>query len=809
MKTYLTLILSTFLTFLTFLNASAQTGTVNGTVLDENKKPLEYATVSLLDAQTGKLAKGGMTAEGGKYVFAQVKAGRYVVEASVIGYKKSRSEAILPIENQTVTVNPIQLVTESKALNEVKVTGTRPLIERKSDRTVLNVENSVLAAGNNALEILQRAPGVTLDKDDNISLRGKQGVTVMIDGKLTYLSAAQLAAFLRSTDGNTIAQIEIITNPSAKYDAAGNSGIINIKTKKNKVSGTNGNLSATAGYGLNHKANTSININHKSGRVNVFGNYSYTDNKYTRDFGLDRLVSYQDVTTRFDQNAVFNQNNRSNSAKVGVDIELSKKNTLGFQATTNLNHELGNNPSSTLIGTQNGRVDSTLRTQSNFDQRYRNFSLNLNDKITLDTLGRELTFDIDYSRFNNTNDARYANYYTNPAGVDTRSPLFLRSGAPSVIDIRTAKTDYTHPFSKTLKLEAGLKTSFVETDNDLRFEQLRNTEWQNDPTRSNRFVYDENVNAAYLNLNKQFKKTNITMGLRAEQTNSKGNSMTTGQVVNRHYLNFFPSLFVNHDFTDKNTLGFSYSRRIDRPNYGNLNPFLYFLDQYTYEVGNPYLNPQYTQSFELNYTYNKKYTVTLGYSHTKDAITEVIKQDDANKTTFDTQENLARQINYNVNINAPITFTKWWSSNNNVTGFYMGFKSPLLTGVLNDGQFVLQGNTTQTFKLSSVVKAEATFNYQSPLTYSIFKLSEQYSFDAGISAQFANKKATIKLAVNDIFNTRRNDSYALYQNLNFSVRQKPESRVARLTLSYNFGNAKIQQRERKGGAESEKSRVGK
>ncbi|MBE7178879.1 MAG: outer membrane beta-barrel protein, partial [Mucilaginibacter polytrichastri] len=464
MKTYLTLFILALFTFSRASFAQENPGSINGTVLDEKNQPLEYASVSLLNSADQKLVKGGLTTEGGKFVLSQIKTGNYLIEASVIGYKKSRSEKFSVAAGQTVKVKAITLALESKSLNEVTVTGTRPLIERKSDRTVLNVENSALAAGNNALEILQRAPGVTLDKDDNISLRGKQGVTVMIDGKLTYLSSTQLAALLRSTDGNSIAQVEIITNPSAKYDAAGNSGIINIKTKKNKTSGTNGSLTAGAGYGLNHKANTSLNVNHKSGRVNVFGTYSYMDNKWTRDFGLDRLVSFQNVTTRFNQNAQFNQNYRSNSAKAGIDIEISKKNTLGFQATTNLNHELGNNPSNTLIGNQAGRVDSTLSTLSNFDQHYRNFSLNLNDKITFDSLGRELTFDVDYSRFNNSNDSRYANYYYNANGAVAKDPLFLRSGAPSVIDIRTAKADYTHPFSKTLKLEAGVKTSFVETD---------------------------------------------------------------------------------------------------------------------------------------------------------------------------------------------------------------------------------------------------------------------------------------------------------------------------------------------------------
>ena len=292
------------------LNAQAQTvqaptGKINGSVVTEQGKPADYATVTLLRAKDSSVIKSSLTNEAGVYTVERVNTGTYIIKATLIGYNKTFSSPVAVTANQTVKLPVLQLTPATATLKAVSVTGTKPLIERKIDRTVMNVENSVLAAGNSAMEILERAPGVTIDKDDNISLKGKQGVTVMMDGKLTYLSSAQLANLLRSTDGNTIQSIEIITNPSAKYDAAGNSGIINIKLKKNKSAGTNGSLSATGGYGQNHKASTALNMNHKDGNLNVFGNYSYSNSKRPQDINLNRAVAGDNQTTTSTKTQIF------------------------------------------------------------------------------------------------------------------------------------------------------------------------------------------------------------------------------------------------------------------------------------------------------------------------------------------------------------------------------------------------------------------------------------------------------------------------------------------------------------------------
>jgi len=691
-------------------------------------------------------------------------------------------------------------------LNTVNVVATKPLIEQKSDRVVLNVAGSVLAAGNSAMDILERAPGVSVDKDDNISLKGKQGVTVMLNDKLTYLTSAQLATLLRSTDGNTIQSIEIISNPSAKYDASGNSGIINIKLKKNKQTGTNGSITAGVGYGKNGKDNETFQLNHKDGRLNLFGTFSHNDNKRTQDIDIRRIVTDGADQTYFNQFTTMPQSNHNNSYRVGADYDITDKNTFGVVLSGYFNSENYANTNRTYIGPNFTQVDSSLNTFSAIKQKYHNIAVNVNDTWKLDTAGQQLNIDLDYSKFKNDASSYYTTNYFLADGSIQRPTAFLGNITPSTIDIHTAKADYTLPITKSTKFETGVKFSDVKTDNDLQQSLVDGGQYAS----VNHFVYDEKIDAGYLNFSKDFKKTSVQLGLRGEYTssNATGDSLNVRQVVARHYFNLFPSVFVNHTINDKNEVGVSYSRRIDRPQYDNLNPFVYRLDPYTYQKGNPYLKPQYTNNFELNYTYNKSITLSLGYSHTTDVISEVPGADPKTKIGFVTNQNLETQINYSANLFAPYTITKWWSGNVNATAFYLGFKSNNLEGAnLDRGQTAYQIRANETFTPIKGYRFELTGNYQSALTYALFYVKPQYSVDAGVSHSFLDKKANIKFSVSDIFNTRRNDVTSKYQSVDFDIRQKRESRIARLTFTYNFGSTKIKMRKHETGADDLNNRV--
>ena len=807
-KIYYTLLLMVAAASVTLAQTNTQSASVSGSLLDEQGKPMMYATASLLNAQDSSIVKGVISNEQGVYTFDHIKKGQYIIKASTIGYVKATSQPVTVADNSAkITVPEIKMQPNTRSLSTVNITAAKPLIEHKADRIVMNVENSVLAAGNSAMDILERAPGVTVDKDDNVSLKGKQGVTVMINDKLTYLSAAQLATLLRSTDGNTIQSIEIISNPSAKYDAAGNSGIINIKLKKNKQTGTNGSIVLGAGYGANWKDNETLTLNHKEGNLNVFGSFSHNDGGREQNIRINRVVTdTAGNKTYFNQYSPLRQLNHNNSYRLGADYDLSSKNTLGFVVNGYFNNEDDNNDNWTYIGSNPTKVDSSLRTVSTNHQTYKDFAVNLNDTYKLDTAGQQLSADLDYSKFRNTALAQYNSDYFLPDGSIQHPSTFLGNNTPSTITIKTAKVDYTKPLTKSLKFESGLKFSDVKTDNDL----METTSPADPYVSTNHFVYDEKIDAGYVNFSQNFKKTSVQLGLRGEYTSSKAVGDSSGIVksIPNSYFNLFPSVFITQTLNDKNELGINYSRRIDRPQYDNMNPFVFYLDPYTYVVGNPYLKPQYTNNFELNYTYNKQLTVTLGYSRTSDVITEVPGTNPVTKVSFITNENLQTQNSYNINVFTPYTIAKWWEGNVNATGFYLGFKSNDLQGAnLDRGQAAYQVRTTQTFTPISGYKLEITANYQSALTYVLYDVKPQYSVDAGISHSFASKKLNVKLSMNDIFNTLTNNVTSNYQTNDLDIHQKRETRITRLTLTYNFGSTKIKAREHQSGADDLKGRV--
>ncbi|QIL39338.1 TonB-dependent receptor [Pedobacter sp. HDW13] len=802
-------ILSFFFTTTQLFAQTTAKPNISGVILDENNKPADYVTVVLFKAADSSIVKTAFTDPNGTFGFIVPGKGSYFYKASNMGYKTFKSKTVTVAEdNQKIDFGTAQLVATAQNLKEVNVAVTKPLIERKMDKIVMNVSNSSIMTGSSALEVLQKAPGVTVDQNDKISMMGKQGVLIQLDGKQTYMSSADVANLLRNMQSSDIESIELITNPSSKYDASGNSGIINIKTKKNKNGGTNGSVNGSLGYGKNLRANAGLNLNHRTQKLNLFGNYNY--GKFERDnlIAIDR-ISNGTPDTYFMQVGESNRKQYNNNFKAGLDYFIDKKNTIGLLVNGYFNHGTEAAGNNTLIGPSFQKIDSTLISNSLQTNKYNNVSYNLNYKSVLDTAGSEISADVDYSKYNGNDGSDYANDYLFANGNRIRPISYIRNNTPSIIDIKAFKVDYNVSLSKTVKLEAGVKSSWVKTDNDLQAEEFVNNVWQNDVRRSNQFIYDENVNAAYTNLNKQFKNTSVQIGLRMEQTNSKGNLVTTNTVVKRNYWDFFPTLFVQQNLSKNNQLGFSYSRRIDRPSYDALNPFIYYLDQYTYSKGNPFLNPQYTHNFELSYTLLQKYILSIGYSRVNDVIAEVILPDAVNKALYQTNANIATNISYNANLNVPVQITKWWQTNNNLNVFYLSFEAPDLAGsALKTGKTSFQFKSQQTFTIVNGFTAELNGNYESPLDYGTLSLKARYSIDAGLSKTLFNKKASLKLALSDIFNMSENNLSSAYPGLTYTVHQKNETRVGRISFTYRFGKNEIKPaRRRTTGTEAEQGRM--
>jgi hypothetical protein len=807
MKSLYLLIIALFI--FNFSDAHEKGGTISGFILDEQNKPIDYVTIGLFKASDSSLVKTTVTTTDGKYEFLNISTGNYYIKANMIGYEVYKGKVFTLLENASnVKMEDIYLKSTSKALNTVSVTAVKPLIERKTDKLVMNVENSSILTGSSALEVLQKAPGVTVDQNDKISMQGKQGVLILIDGKQTYMSSADVANLLRNMQSSQLESIELITNPSSKYDASGNSGIINIKTKKSKNGGTNGSVNTSLGYGKNFRGNAGLNLNHRTNKINVFGNYSYgragRDNLIT----IDRISSGQ-PDTYFMQVGNSYRKNQNNNFKAGLDVFLDEKNTLGILINGYSNNGEEHNINNTLIGRSFTQIDSSLASNSLQDNKYNNLAYNLNYKSILNKTGSEISVDLDYSTYKGNDASLYENNYSYTNGTPIRPINFIRNTTPSKIVIKAFKVDYNFSLNKSIKLETGLKSSWVKTDNDLRAEEYKADAWQNDARRSNQFVYDENVNAAYANLNKQYKTTSVQLGLRVEQTNSTGNLITTNKVVKRSYWDIFPTLYIQQTLDKNNQLGFSYGRRIDRPSYDALNPFVYYLDQYTYSKGNPFLNPQYTHNFEISYTFMQKYLLSVNYSRVTDVIAEVILPDTSQKALFQTNANIAKNISYGANLNIPIKIAKWWEMNNNLNVFHLSFEAPDLAGrSLKTGKTSFQFKSQQSFIIRDGLTAELSGNYESPLDYGTLGIQSRYFIDAGLSKSLFKKKASLKLALSDVFNTLNTKLTSTYPGLTYNLYQKNESRIARISFTYRFGKNEIKPaRRRSTGTESEQGRM--
>ncbi|MVM31320.1 TonB-dependent receptor [Spirosoma sp. HMF4905] len=823
MKTLFSFSILILLTLTTAFGQVLTRGTVNGHVGTVAGKPLEFTTMMLLKAKDSTLVKGAISDIDGKYAFENVGAGQYLVAAQQIGYRKTYSVPFAIDEaHPAVELPTLAMTDETKSLTEVKVVAQKPFIEQQVDRTVMNVENSIVASGNTALEVLEKAPGVTIDRqNDQIQLKGKAGVIVYIDGKQTYLSQQEVSNLLKNTPSDNIASIEIITNPGSKYDAAGNSGIINIKMKKNKNFGTNGTFILGTGYGwVNNlsgarddlpKFNSSLNINHREGKINLFGNYSYVNRQSSQSNQITRNIPYNGHTTYFDQNSFRPNQFTGHSYKAGMDYFINDKSTIGVLVNGFSNDWRSSGLNNTLISDENHQLTSKAVTQTNQGNFLSNMTGNVNYKFDYGK-GREWTVDADYVHYSGKNGNNLATQYFNSENAIFRPNQDVRSNMPSTINIWAFKTDYVHPLKNGGKVEAGLKSSYVNADNNTLYDTLQqeNRQWLPDASRSNQFQYNENINAGYLNYAGKFGKLKVQAGLRAEHTHSIGNSITLNQTVDRNYLNLFPTLFLSRQLDTNNVLNLSYSRRIDRPDYQNLNPFVFYLDPYTYQKGNPFLRPQYTNSIELTHVYKNAFTTTLNYSRTTDFINqETPRQIPAENITYVTPENQGHMDNLSLNLSFPVTVAKWWRMQNNINSYYQHYQTTY-SGTPYEVKLVAYNlYMSNNFTMSKTLSAELSGWYNSASQYGFYRAQPMGGFSVGVQKKVMDGKGNLKLNVNDPFWLNHFSGRALVQDIDFRVQSRWESRQIRLTFTYRFGNQNVKgARQRNSATSAEQNRVG-
>ncbi len=793
-------------------------GTVSGDVRSEAGKPVQFATLMLVKAADSSLVKGAISDVDGRYVLEAAASGTYRVAASLVGYKKVFSPVFsLNASHPDHRLASLVLSEDAKQLGEVKVTGRKPFIEQQPDKLVLNVENSIVASGGTALEVLEKAPGVVVDQqNDRLSLKGREGVLVMIDGKPTYLSAAEVMNLLRSTPSNSVETIEIISNPSARYDAAGTSGIINIRLKRSSRAsdGTNGSLTLGAGYGRFPKYNGGLTLNSRRGAWNLYGNYNYDHREGYGGIDLERRFNDNGVRSIVEQTGYRPNRSDGHTFRAGIDFTPGKRNTFGLLLNGLLVDSRAriNNDNRVLTA---DRVLLSSQTMINATRRSsERLAANLNYRHTFDSTrrggqGRELLVDLDGSKVTIDPTDNLITRSFHASGAESRPPLVQRSLSPSEVTIRAGKLDYVHPLGKKARLEAGWKTSYVTSDNDVRFETRTEGAWQSDSSRTNHFVYEETIHAAYLNGRQEWKRWTLQAGLRMEQTRSTGNSITLSKIVERSYTNLFPSVFLTQKLSDKHQLQYSFSRRIDRPNYQHLNPFVYVMDPYAYFQGNPYLKPQYTNAFQVGYTYKGETTLSFGFNRTTDVITDVTEQNDRTRVTKVTLLNLDVLTNLNLNLSFPVTVARWWTTRQSVNLFRNAYDADYLGKRLTNSGYSANLMSNHSFTLPKGFSAEVVGQYNSPFVYGLNKMRGFGQVSLGVQKSLWEKKATLRLNVSDLFYTNQNRGRIAYQNMDIRFRSFYESRVVRLNFSYNFGNRNVKAaRNRRTSLEDEQNRVG-
>lgn len=783
---------------------------LSGTVHDESDKPLPGAAVFLLKSSDSSLYKTGVTDANGAFGIAPLAAGSYMLKLAQPGYGPYYSSPIV-VTNEAVALPPVRLTKAATALKEVAVTAQKPYLEVRADKLVVNVSSSPVNAGSTVLDVLSRSPGVFVDQNDNISLKGRQGVTVMIDGRIQPLSGEELANLLRSMPSASADRIELITNPSAKYDAAGISGIINIRTKRDAKLGLNGSANVNLGQGFYLKGGDGLNLTYRSKKWSLLGNYNYTDRFNYRDIHFYREFDKNGrLAAAYDQHNFSKVRYRSHTASAGADYKLSDKTSIGLLLTGTTYYQ----------GTQgfylSDVLDSVRQRASYFTtdnqsaSNYYSYAPNIHLQHRFDTAGTELTVDLDYGQYINRPRQEFTTSFYESDGRPQQPDYLLIGRISGNTQIRSLKADLTHPLKGEAHIDGGIKSSYVTADNEpLFYDRSSGTELY-DSGKSNHFIYHEYINAAYLNAGKEWEGWGLQAGLRAELTTVSGHELTTNQSFDRQYAQFFPSIDITRHMDKDNEATLTLSRRITRPNYQELNPYKFFVDPTTYRAGNPYLLPALEWSAELSHVFRQHFVTSFNYSITNDVIVVVVQPNPAQeKASIQTNQNLTHMHYFGLSGSYVFSPVNWWNSTTNFDAYYSRYEGNLSNTTLNAAKPTFSFYSTNSFTLPRKFIAELTGNYTSPQLYGFLNMKSAWSLGAGIQRSFWDKKATAKLSVADIFHKNIQRGTSTFTGYRQEFENAADTRVVTLDFTWRFGKRTVAGgRLRKGGAEEEKRRVG-
>jgi len=810
MKPYRFPILLFVFTFCFFSYGQAQVnqGLIKGYVYNTDNQPAEFSTVVLMNKDS-VFMKGTLSGEDGAFFFEKLDEARYFIMIRNVEFNTYISDPITLGENEVVEFDHIQLETRVNDLEEVVIRGEKAMVEVHPDKMVYNVANSVNASGNNGLELLSKSPGVVVDMDNNIILQGKSGVKIYINGRPSRISGSDLTNMLEGMRSDNIESIEIISNPSAKYDAEGTGGIINIVLKKNIESGFNGNLIGTHSRGLHSRTSAGTSLNYSGSKINLFSSLNLSDNENLTD--RNEAMLREDFLIDMDSESISNR--RGINFAGGLDYSINSEHTISVDARILINDRTNDLTSITNINDVAEVLPPEFLVAETFDiAPSENYNANIHYSF-VPNRSSSITADVSFGTFSSSKNTRQPNEYYNVGEAIPTRTIESEYDANTDINLLSAMLDYEKRISK-FTFSAGAKYSYISTDNNLDYYNVENDSHVLDINRSNDFTYLEKIAAAYLIISATpTERISINAGIRVENTSSLGElvSATPGpdDVVPRNYTSLFPNVGISYSDQENHALSLSIGRRITRPNYQDLNPFERKYNELAAWRGNPFLEPNYITNYQVTYSFKRKLVISNTYSVTHNFFANIFEVV-GDKGNVIIPRNMDKVTNNGLSVSYPQKVFKWWEFTSFLIYNYKTYGGDIEGTIINLKANIVSIRMQNSIKLPAGITMELSYFARSPWIWrGTVNVQGNHRVNIGIKREFMNKRLLLQVTGNDLFNTGSTYYYESdYGGMIVDGDIAFDNRRIGFSATYKFGNQQSKaNRKKKSAMDDELNRI--